>query len=136
VAARYGLTGTTPPASPGRWGETMTTARDLARFLSLLPVVAHPADAAAIQEWMRGATPEAADGFDQQFGIFGTAPPRTAVKQGWMCCVGGGRHLHSVGVIGHRVVVLLSVVPRSVSYAAAAAALDAAAAAVPPPRNP
>jgi hypothetical protein len=51
-----------------------------------------------------------------------------------MCCVGGSRHLHSVAVIGHRVVVLLSAVPRGVSYEAATAALTAAAAAVPPPR--
>jgi hypothetical protein len=136
VAARYGLTGTAPPSSPGEWGETTTTARDLARFLSLLPVVAHPADAAALQFWMRTATPVAADGFDQQFGLFGTAPPLTAVKQGWMCCVGGNRHLHSVGVVGTRVVVLLSEVPRAVGYDAARAALTAAAAAVPPPRRP
>jgi hypothetical protein len=85
--------------------------------------------------WMRTATPVAADGFVQQFGLFGTAPPLTAVKQGWMCCIGGERHLHSVGVIGNRVVVLLSAAPRSVSYEAASAALTAAAAAVPPPRH-
>ena len=136
VAARYGLPGTTPPTSPGQWGSTMTTARDLARFLSLLPVVAHPADAGALMVWMRTATPVAADGFVQRFGLFGTAPVLTAVKQGWMCCVGGDRHLHSVGVVGHRVVVLLSEVPRAVGYDAARAALTAAAAAVPPPRHP
>jgi CubicO group peptidase (beta-lactamase class C family) len=135
VAARYGLSGTAPPSSPGQWGETTTTARDLARFLSLLPVVAHPVDAATLLGWMREATPVAADGFDQQFGLFGTAPPRTPVKQGWMCCVGGTRHLHSVAVIGHRVVVMLSEVPQYVSYAEASAALDAAAAALPPPRH-
>jgi hypothetical protein len=134
VAARYGLPGTTPPSSPGQWGQTMTTALDLARFLSLLPVVAHPADAGALMVWMRTATPVAADGFVQRFGLLGTLPPLTAVKQGWMCCVGGSRHLHSVGVIGHRVVVLLSAVPRDVSYEAATAALNAAAAAIPPPR--
>ena len=55
-----------------------------------------------------------------------------------MCCVGGNRHLHSVGVVGHRVVVLLSEVPRTVSYDAARGGADgrgrrraAAAAAVP-----
>ncbi|HEX2075582.1 MAG TPA: serine hydrolase [Geodermatophilus sp.] len=134
VAARYGLTGTAPPRIPGEWGETTTTAWDLARFLSLLPVVAHPYDAATLLVWMRTATPLAADGFDQRFGIFGTVPGLPAVKQGWMCCVGGSRHLHSVGVIGSRVVVLLSEVPRSVSYDRARAALSAAAAAIPPPR--
>jgi hypothetical protein len=133
VAARYRLTGTAPPADPSQWGETTTTARDLARFLALLPTAAHPDDAAALLDWMRDATPQAADGFDQQFGLFGIAPPLTPVKQGWMCCVGGNRHLHSVGVLGHRVVVLLSEVPRAVGYDEAGAALTAAAAAIPPP---
>ncbi|TFV66199.1 UNVERIFIED_ORG: LppW family protein [Bacillus sp. AZ43] len=133
VARRYGLTGTAPPVVPGQWGQTVTTARDLARFLSLLPVAAHPDDAATLLGWMRSADGVAADGFDQRFGLFGTAPPRTAVKQGWMCCVDGARHLHSVGVVGRRVVVLLSEVPRAVGYEQARAALTAAAAALPPP---
>jgi hypothetical protein len=136
VAVRFGLTGTAPPAVRGQWGEATTTARDLARFLSLLPTVAHPDDAATLLGWMRTATPLAADGFDQQFGVFGTAPPLTAVKQGWMCCLGGKRHLHSVGVVGSRVVVLLSEVPRAIRYDEARAALTAAAAALPPPPAP
>jgi hypothetical protein len=134
VARRYRLSGTAPPAVPGQWGEATTTARDLGRFLSLLPSAAHPDDAAALLEWMRAATPVAADGFDQQFGLFETVPPGTAVKQGWMCCVGGHRHLHSVGVVDSRVVVLLSEVSSSVGYGEARAALTTAAAAIPPPQ--
>lgn len=134
VAARYRLLGTAPPMRTGQWGSTTTTAGDLARFLSLLPVVAHPSDAAALQFWMRVATPVAADGFDQRFGLFGTAGNRPAVKQGWMCCVQGNRHLHSVAVLGYRVIVLLSEVPRSMSDDAGRAALTAAAAALPPPQ--
>ena len=136
VAARYGLSGTVPPSDPGQWGETTTTARDLARFLSLLPVVAHPSDAGALLVWMRTATATAADGFDQRFGLFGIAPGTPAVKQGWMCCVGGDRHLHAVGVVGRRVVVLLSEVPWAVGYDEARAALTTAAAALPLPRRP
>jgi hypothetical protein len=132
VATRYGLSGTSPPARWGQWGETMTTANDLAWFLVRLPVVAHPEDAAALQSWMGTATPIASDGFDQEFGVFGTLPG-AAVKQGWMCCLSGRRHLHSVGVVDSRVVVLLSEVPSSVGWATGTAALDAAAAAVPPP---
>lgn len=132
VATRYGLTGTAPPRRWGQWGETTTTAADLAWFLTRLPVVAHQDDATALQDWMRTATPIAADGFDQEFGAFGTLPG-AAVKQGWMCCLGGQRHLHSVGVVGQRVVVLLSEVPSSVGWDAARSALDAAAAAVPLP---
>ncbi len=135
VAARYGLTGTAPPADRSQWGETTTTARDLARFLALLPTVAAPVDATTLLAWMRTATPLAADGFDQRFGAFGTLPGLPAVKQGWMCCVDGVRHLHSVAVSGDRVVVLLSEVPRSVSWDRARAALSAAAAALPPPRG-
>lgn len=134
TARRYRLTGTAPPALAGQWGQTTTTARDLARFLALLPTVAHPDDAATLLGWMRSATALAADGFDQRFGVFGTAPPHTAVKQGWMCCVGGNRHLHSVGVVGSRVVVLLSEVPRGTGYDTARDALSTAAAAVPSPR--
>ncbi|MGY1690511.1 LppW family protein [Geodermatophilus sp. SYSU D01105] len=130
VAARYGLTRTAPPRVLGEWGEATTTARDLARFLALLPVVPHPDDAATLTGWMQGATPVAADGFDQRFGTFGALPGTPAVKQGWMCCVGGQRHLHSVAVRDGKVVVLLSEVPRSVGWAAGRAALTAAAAAL------
>ncbi|TYP89166.1 hypothetical protein BD833_103323 [Blastococcus xanthinilyticus] len=132
VADRYDLSGTGPPPAeiPGQWGQAITTARDVARFLALLPVVAHPDDAETLLRWMREATPAAADGFDQRFGLFGTLPGEPAVKQGWMCCVDGQRHLHSVAVLGTRVVVLLSEVPRSVGYGTARAALTAAGAAV------
>jgi hypothetical protein len=85
---------------------------------------------------MQAATPVAADGFDQRFGLFGTLPGGPAVKQGWMCCVGGNRHLHSVAVVGSRVVVLLSEFPRAIGYDAGRAALDAVGAAVPPPPAP
>jgi hypothetical protein len=97
--------------------------------------VAHPFDAAALQAWMRLTTPVAADGFDQRFGVFGAVPGQPAVKQGWMCCVGGSRHLHSVAVIGSRVVVLLSEVPGSVGYDEARGALTAAAGALPWPQG-
>jgi hypothetical protein len=134
VADRYDLTGTAPPRRPGQWGETTTTARDLARFLTLLPVVAHPDDAARLMEWMTSATAIAADGFDQRFGLLGTVPGQPAVKQGWMCCIGGHRHLHSVAVVGTQVVVMLSEVPRAVGYDQARSWLSAAGAAVPAPR--
>lgn len=136
VAERYDLDGTRPPPVPGQWGQTVTTAHDLARFLTLLPVVAHPDDADRILELMQAITPEAADGFDQRFGLFGAADGTAAVKQGWMCCVDGQRHVHSVGVLGRRVVVLFAEVPRGVGYGAVRDALTAAAAEVPPPRRP
>jgi hypothetical protein len=135
VVRRYGLRGTAPPREAGQWGRTVVTAEDLARFLSLLPVVAHPDDADVLLGWMRSATPEAADGFDQRFGLYGAADGEAAVKQGWMCCVGGLRHVHSVGVLGRTVVVLLSEVDRDEGYRAVKRALTAAAAEVPAPRH-
>jgi hypothetical protein len=134
VARRYGLTGTVPPPVRGQWGRTLTTARDLARFLSLLPVVAHPDDADTLLGWMRATTPVASDGFDQRFGLFGTAGV-AAVKQGWMCCVDRNRHLHSAGVVGRTVVVLLGEAPGDVGFDAVARALTDAAAGVPLPRS-
>lgn len=139
VARRYDLDRTAPPAVAGQWGQTTTTARDLARFLTRLPVVAHPDDAATLLGWMRAATPTASDGFDQRFGLFGAGRrggEDAAVKQGWMCCVGGQRHVHSVGVVGRTVVVLLSEVNGWFGYDTARDALTAAAAQLPPPRRP
>jgi hypothetical protein len=132
VATRYGLTATTPPApDPGAWGSSRTSAADLERFFTALPVVAHPDDARFLLDALQRATPAGDDGFDQSFGLLGPGRvPGSAVKQGWMCCTDGVRHLHSVGIAGGQVVVLLAEFPTDVDWPTARAALDAAAAAV------
>ena len=132
VAQRYGLTATAPPARPGAWGQATTSARDLGRFLSALPWRAHPDDAARVLRGLAQVTPVGADGFDQRFGLLAAdvTPAGTPVKQGWMCCVDGARHLHSVGVVGERVVVLLAEVPAATGWPGVRALLDAAARAV------
>lgn len=130
VAARYGLVTTTPPADPGQWGQTVTTAVDLARFLSALPVTAHPEDATTIRFWLALATPLGADGFDQTFGLLAVGATATAAKQGWMCCVAGTRHLHSAGYVGDEVVVVLGEVPTAAGWDVARAGVDAATAAL------
>ncbi|MEI4271248.1 serine hydrolase [Klenkia sp. LSe6-5] len=132
VVARYGLTGTAPPTpDPGVWGSTTTTAADLARFLVQLPDVAHPDDADRVLGALHRATPLGADGFDQSFGLLGAdlleREPDVAAKQGWMCCLDGVRHLHSVGLVAGTVVVLLAAFPTEVEWPAARSALDAAA---------
>jgi hypothetical protein len=123
----FGLTGTAPPADPSQWGETTTTAVDVARFLSAL-AGDRGADAARLLGWMRAATPVAADGFDQAFGLLSDAVGAgAAVKQGWMCCIDGRRQLHSAGVLADgRVVVLLSEVSSSTGWRTAARTVDAA----------
>jgi hypothetical protein len=131
VAARFGLTGTAPPADPGQWGSTTTTARDLAVFLARLPVVAHPDDAATLLGWMRETAGTAADGFDQRYGLLSS--PGAAVKQGWMCCLDGRAHLHSAGVRNGEAVVVLSELPGGTAWATARAGVDAVTAALPAP---
>lgn len=130
AAARYGLTSTAPPAELGQWGQTVTTAGDMARFLAALPVTAHPEDATTMRFWLSMATPLGADGFDQSFGLLAQDTPGTAAKQGWMCCVADTRHLHSVGYVDDTVVVLLGEVPAATGWDVAIAGLDAAAAAL------
>ena len=132
VVARYDLQGTTAPTpDPGAWGETLTTAGDLARFLSELPERAHPDDAQLLLGALARATPVGADGFDQAFGLLGPGrSPDVAAKQGWMV-LDGQRHLQSIGVVDDQVVVVLAVFPADVvDWPAARAAVDAAAAAL------
>jgi len=131
VSAQLGLTGTAPPAVQGQWGEATTTARDVAVLLSSLDEVLDDADAATMLGWLHSTSTTAADGFDQAFGLLSGVPGPVGAKQGWMCCVDGGRQLHSAGVLEDgRVVVLLGQFPRSTSWSAARTALDGATAAV------
>jgi hypothetical protein len=131
AAAEFGLTGSGPPAVPGQWGEAVTTARDTAVFLAALDRHLPAADLATMTGWMRSTTGTARDGFDQRFGLLsptaGTAGP-AAAKQGWMCCIGRQRQLHSAGILADgRTVVLLGEFPTGTSWARAREALDAAA---------
>jgi hypothetical protein len=134
AAAEFGLTGSSPPARAGQWGEAVTTAADTALFLSAL--ADHlPADAlATLTGWMGSPARVAADGFDQRYGLLApavSAATAAAVKQGWMCCIGARRQLHSAGVLADgRVVVLLGDFPVGTSWSRARAALDGAAEAV------
>ncbi len=128
AAAGFDLTGTAPPEQRGQWGEAEMSAADTGHFLAALTAGAPGGE--TLLGWMRDASPNAADGFDQRFGLLadGTAGA-LAAKQGWMCCVAGQRHLHSVGVLGDgRTVVLLGEAPSSASFAQLRRALDEAAA--------
>jgi hypothetical protein len=132
AAATFGLTGTAPPERTGQWGESTTSATDLGRFLTALTEEPDAPGATAVLDWMRAATPEASDGFDQRFGLLAPGvAPGAAVKQGWMCCVDDRRHLHSAGVLADgRVVVVLAEAPSSTSWDALVQTVDATAAAL------
>jgi beta-lactamase class A len=131
AVARLGLTGTSAPAIAGQWGETTTTAADVATVLATIGDALDADDAATLLGWMRSTTATAADGFDQTYGVLGVDATGTAAKQGWMCCVDSRRQLHSAGVLADgRVVVLLGDFASGTTWSQAQAALDAAAAAV------
>ncbi|WP_138760031.1 LppW family protein [Modestobacter altitudinis] len=134
AAAEFGLTGSSPPARAGQWGEAVTTAADTALFLSALADHLPADDLATLTGWMGSAAGVATDGFDQRFGLLApavSASTAAAVKQGWMCCIDSRRQLHSAGVLADgRVVVLLGDFPTSTGWSRARAALDSAAQAV------
>lgn len=106
VADRYGLGATTPPWD-GNWWNTESTADDLVDWYTGLLAGRGGLGAAAAETilgHLRAATPLAADGYDQRFGVPDalSAQPvgEVAVKQGWMCCT-VGRWVHlSTAVVG------------------------------------
>jgi hypothetical protein len=112
-ATKLGLTGTRPPEDPGRWGDTLITASDIVRIYQYL--LDHKST--AILNALRDATERGADGFRQYFGIpDAAAGQQWAVKQGWSCCR-PTRMLHTSGVVGHYIVVVLTEHPAKVDYA-------------------
>ena len=131
ASAESGLTGSSLPAAAGQWGEARTTARDTAVFLAALPDTLTGDDLATLTGWMRSTTDTATDGFDQRWGLLSPtvrAGTEAAAKQGWMCCIGGRRQLHSAGTLADgRTVVLLGEFPAGTSWARAQEALDTAA---------
>ncbi|OBH03390.1 hypothetical protein A5696_07985 [Mycobacterium sp. E2699] len=112
VAARYGLSSTTPP-SDGRWWNTMSSLTDLVRYYDMLLDGSGglPADRATIiVNDLARSTPTGIDGYPQRFGIpDGLFAEPVAVKQGWMCCIGTDWVHLSTGVIGadHRYVMVV-----------------------------
>ncbi len=104
VAARYGLKSTTTPYD-GQWWNTMSTAADLVHYYDMLLSGGGdlpPELAAIILSNLAQSTPNGIDGYPQRFGIpDGLFAEPVAVKQGWMCCWGGGNWMHmSTGVVG------------------------------------
>ena len=107
VADRYGLGSTRPN---GRWFNTLSTAADLVRYYDKLMDGSGglPAEqASVILSNLAQSTPIAIDGtqpggiYPQRFGIpDGLYNEQVAVKQGWMCCIGGDWMHLSTGVIG------------------------------------
>ncbi|MET8999364.1 hypothetical protein [Amycolatopsis sp. Hca4] len=112
-ATKLGLTGTRPPADPGRWGDTRITAADVVKIYQYLL----DRKVTAVLNALGNATERGSDGFRQYFGIPDAAKGQDwLVKQGWSCCR-PTRTLHTTGVVGHLIVVVLSEYPAKVDYA-------------------
>ncbi|WP_233576389.1 serine hydrolase [Saccharopolyspora rhizosphaerae] len=129
AVARMHLQQTRPPDETGRWGQTTTSARDLAAVFDHLLSQVSVADREFLLSALHAAPEEGADGVDQDFGLM--AVDAHAVKSGWMCCQKGKVWLHSAGVVDpeHRryVVALLSAQPSSAGYGGAGEELTEAA---------
>lgn len=85
MANLIGLAGTSAPSDPGRWGETVTTPRDVVTILQYIDRSIPESARSLVLDALHDTTQISADGTDQYFGI-PTALPGSywAVKQGWM----------------------------------------------------
>lgn len=131
TSAALGLAGVRPPEVASQWGEVVVTPRDLVtiyRHVLALP----PADRSLLIGALGRAPRQAADGFDQYFGIPDGLRAAWAVKQGW----GSNQRtmvLHSTGLVGpglRYVVVLLTEHPLGAGWARGAKSVTAAAGAL------
>lgn len=128
-----GLAHTKPPAISDQWEMTSTTANDLVAVYRYLTQQVPAEASSVILDAMAAAKNSAADGFPQYFGIPDALPgEQWAIKQGWMK-IRRAVVLNTTGLVDSRyVVVLLTELPLSTSYAQGRAALTAGIAAVAP----
>ncbi|MFA1551757.1 hypothetical protein [Actinomadura chokoriensis] len=144
MVRKAGLAETAPPPAekPGFWGYTALSAGDVVKTYRYL-LEAKAGD--FVMEQLRKATPCGKDGFDQTFGIPRALKRPWAVKQGWSGfgdvpaerCRGvrpaawapdlgiGRPVLHTTGVVGDKIVVVLTLQPAGSSFGAASARITA-----------
>ncbi len=134
TAERLGLGGTEPPKKPGRWGDVLLTAHDVARIYEYVLTELPDEDRELIVNALAGAPRVAKDGWDQHFGIPDGLGGTWAVKQGWSDSP-TDLVIHSSGLVdeGWRyIVVLLTEHPLGTRVAAATGSVTAAAKALSP----
>jgi hypothetical protein len=130
VAALVGLSGTSPPRSPGRWELTRMSPRDVVGVYEYIDNEMPRETREFVLTALAGASNRAADGFDQFFGIPRALPDTEwAIKQGWMQ-IDNGLVLNTTGIIGldrRYVVALLTRQPRGTRFEDGYAAVTALA---------
>ncbi|MEV7099081.1 serine hydrolase [Amycolatopsis sp. NPDC051045] len=83
-AGKLGLTHTAPPADPGQWGSTRMSPTDIVTIYRYITASLSEEGRELLTAAMESAPRNAADGFDQHFGIPRAFPDAAwAVKQGW-----------------------------------------------------
>ncbi|WP_157621605.1 serine hydrolase [Saccharothrix sp. NRRL B-16348] len=118
VAAQVGLTATRAPADASQWGDVEMSAGDVTSLYRHIVTDLPAAHRDFIVSALSAASPTAADGFDQAYGLL--APGTDAyAKQGWMWYLPADFHLHSAGVVADRyAVAALSIQPGVAEQAA------------------
>lgn len=126
-----GLTATLPPEDPEQWGETVTTARDVATIYRFLTTTVPEPSRDLVVGALHDASEIAADGTDQYFGIpDGLTGLSWAVKQGWMS-MNTSTTLDTTGLVGPSatqlpyVVVVLTSQPTGTDWTTGGSALTA-----------
>ncbi|MFD2470003.1 serine hydrolase [Amycolatopsis silviterrae] len=129
-AGKLGLKHTTPPDKAGQWGSTEMSPEDVITIYRHITAELPEDEREFITEALESAPQNAADGFDQHFGIPRAFPgAKWAVKQGWGTS-DGRRVLNTTGLvrIGSRTfaVAVMSTWDDSVGLPVATKALTAA----------
>jgi hypothetical protein len=122
VAAQAGLTATRAPADASQWGDVEMSAADVARLYRYIATDLPAAGRDFIVDALSAASPTAADGFDQVYGLLApdsAAHSHTYAKQGWMWYLPADFHLHTSGVLADRYAVAVLSVQTGVDEQAA-----------------
>lgn len=120
VAAEAGLTETHAPDDPSQWGEVVITANDMVRLYHY--ILGSPVRDTVVAA-LSAATPTAADGFDQEFGLLGISG--FYAKQGWMYYLPSDVYLHSAGVLDNRYAVAVLTTSPTGSWTTARQSINA-----------
>lgn len=96
---KLGLTHTSPPTDAGQWGSTQMSPTDVITVYRHITAGLPEEGRVFLTEAMHSVPPNAADGFDQHFGIPRAFPGADwAVKQGWGSSA-GRRVLNTTGLV-------------------------------------
>jgi hypothetical protein len=125
VAAQAGLTATRAPEDASQWGDVEMSAQDVAALYRYIATVLPTADRVFLVGALSAASPTAADGFDQAYGLLAPGVDAYA-KQGWMWYLPSDFYLHTSGVVADRYAVAALSIQTDVTEQAAKDHLTAA----------